>query len=176
MPKSTIPPILRVESLAQSIERAQEFCFDAQVAIHKAAARVAESRRLQSERQRWKAVWSRCAGSHPVVVCLLRPGPHTRRSVGRHSCEPERKHPQVSRRAAEPRLLCRLSSPTFPRYLIMCAMERLEVAYLALAEALSLAEKLDCAEHLTTIEGLARRREAEIDQVLKRRRSRRYLL
>jgi hypothetical protein len=58
----------------------------------------------------------------------------------------------------------------------MCAMERLEVAYLALAEALSLAEELDSAEHLTTIEGLARRREAEIDQVLKRRRSRKYLL
>jgi hypothetical protein len=55
-------------------------------------------------------------------------------------------------------------------------MERLEAAYLVLAEALSLAEELDSAEHLTTIEGLARRREAEIDQVLKRRRRRRYLL
>jgi hypothetical protein len=55
-------------------------------------------------------------------------------------------------------------------------MERLEVAYLVLAEALSLAEELDSAEHLTTIEGVARRREAEIDQVLKRRRRRRYLL
>jgi hypothetical protein len=69
MPKSTIPPVLRAESLAQSIERAQELCFDAQVAVHKAAARVAESKRFQSERQRWKAVWSSCAGSHPVVVC-----------------------------------------------------------------------------------------------------------
>jgi hypothetical protein len=55
-------------------------------------------------------------------------------------------------------------------------MERHEVAYPALAEALSLAEEFDSAEHLTTIEGLARRREAEIDQVLKRRRRQRYLL
>jgi hypothetical protein len=60
--------------------------------------------------------------------------------------------------------------------MIMCAMGGLEVAYLALAEALSLAEELDSAEHPTTIEGLARRREAEIDQVLKGRRRRRYLL
>jgi hypothetical protein len=57
----------------------------------------------------------------------------------------------------------------------MCAKERLEVAYLALAEALSLAEELDSPEHLSTIEGLAKRREAEIDRVLRRRRRRRYL-
>ena len=55
----------------------------------------------------------------------------------------------------------------------MCATERLEVAYLALAEALSLAEELDNAEHLRTIEGLAKRRQAEIDRVLKWRRKRR---
>jgi hypothetical protein len=58
----------------------------------------------------------------------------------------------------------------------MCATKRLEVAYLALAEALSLAEELDSAEHLSTIEGLARRRKAEIDRVLKSRRMRRHLL
>ena len=69
MPKSISPPVLRAESLAQSIERAQELCFDAQVAVRKAAARVAESKRLKSERQRWRAVWSRCVGADSVVVC-----------------------------------------------------------------------------------------------------------
>jgi hypothetical protein len=69
MPKSINPPVLGPESLAQSIERARELCFDAQVAIYRAAAQVAESKRLQSERQRWRAVWSPCAGSLPVVVC-----------------------------------------------------------------------------------------------------------
>ena len=55
----------------------------------------------------------------------------------------------------------------------MHAMERLEAAYRALAEALSLAEELNDAEQLSTIEGLARRRRAEIDRVLRWRRKRR---
>jgi hypothetical protein len=69
MPKSTIPPVLRAESLAQSIERARELYFDAQVAVHKAAARVAESRRLQSERQRWKPCDPVAPGPIPCWVC-----------------------------------------------------------------------------------------------------------
>jgi hypothetical protein len=52
-------------------------------------------------------------------------------------------------------------------------MERLEAAYRALAEALSLAEELNDAEQLSTIEGLAKRRRAEIDRVLRWRRKRR---
>jgi hypothetical protein len=69
MPLSISPPVLEAETLAKSIKRAHELCFDAQVAIHKAAAQIAESKRCQAERRRWRAVWSGREDPDHVVVC-----------------------------------------------------------------------------------------------------------
>jgi hypothetical protein len=50
MPQSpNSPSILPAETLAKAIERARELCFDARIAISKAAAQVAESKRCQSD-------------------------------------------------------------------------------------------------------------------------------
>jgi hypothetical protein len=69
MPISNSPPVLKVQSLAQSIQRAHELCFDAQVAIHRAAAQIAESKRCQAERSRWRVIWSGRKSPDDVVVC-----------------------------------------------------------------------------------------------------------
>ena len=69
MSKSISPPLLRAESLAQSIERSQELCLEAKVARQKAAAKIAESKRYQAERRRWRAVWSGRDGPEHVVIC-----------------------------------------------------------------------------------------------------------
>jgi hypothetical protein len=73
MPQSLRSPrSLGAVTLAQAIARARELCFDAQIIISKAAARVAESKRGQSERRRWRAVWSRAQeGPDRLVVCCV---------------------------------------------------------------------------------------------------------
>jgi hypothetical protein len=63
------PGFLPAETLAQAIARAQQLCFDAQITISKAAAQVAKSKRGQSERRRWRAVWSARQGPDHVVAC-----------------------------------------------------------------------------------------------------------
>jgi hypothetical protein len=63
------PRIPSAQSLGETIERAKRICFEAQVAIHRALTKVAESKRCQAERGRWRAVWAGREGPDHVVVC-----------------------------------------------------------------------------------------------------------
>jgi hypothetical protein len=70
-PPTRAPHLAIVEVLAQTIERARDLCWEARLAASQAAAQVAKSRREKSERNRWRAVWSRSASRDEplVVVC-----------------------------------------------------------------------------------------------------------
>jgi hypothetical protein len=69
IPSPSSPSTFPAETLAHAIERAAELCFEAGIAISRAAAEVAKSKRCQSERGRWRAVWSRTrSGAEQVVV------------------------------------------------------------------------------------------------------------
>jgi hypothetical protein len=72
MPQSLHSPgILPAEILAEAVARANRLCFDAQIIRSKAAAQVADSKRGQAERRRWRAVWSasREKPDHVMVCC-----------------------------------------------------------------------------------------------------------
>src|SRR4051812_42779671 len=71
MPQSFIPPSIPwAEPPAQVLERAQRLCWEAQLAREEAVTRVADCRRLRSERRRWGAVWSEClADPDYLMVC-----------------------------------------------------------------------------------------------------------